>query len=119
MGALEDLRSQGKLDLIGWSNVDQATVQRALELSDVAAIQNAYNIIDRDDGGVLTLAREREIAFVPFGPLGSAYKRGPVRLATDANIARVADKHGATPIQVALAWLLASYERMLLIPGTS
>jgi aryl-alcohol dehydrogenase-like predicted oxidoreductase len=52
-------------------------------------------------------------------PLGSAYLGGPARLAADATIGRVAEKHGATPAQIALAWLLARYERMLLIPGTS
>ncbi len=54
----------------------------------------------------------------PFGPVGSAYLRGPARLAPDATIGRVAEKHGAIPAQRALAWLLARYVRMLLIPGT-
>jgi pyridoxine 4-dehydrogenase len=119
LGVLEDLRQQGKLDLIGLSNADQATLERALELVDIAGIQNAYSIIDRRDDDLRTYCREREIAFVPFGPLGSAYRQGPARLATDPAIAQVAAKHGATPSQVALAWLLARYERMLLIPGTS
>jgi pyridoxine 4-dehydrogenase len=56
---------------------------------------------------------------VPFFPLGSSFKGGPARLASDTAIVRVADKHGATPTQIALAWLLARYDRMLLIPGTS
>jgi aryl-alcohol dehydrogenase-like predicted oxidoreductase len=59
------------------------------------------------------------MAFVPFAPLGSAFRGGPARLAGDQAIVRVADKHGATPSQIALAWLLARYDRMLLIPGTS
>jgi pyridoxine 4-dehydrogenase len=119
LGALEDLRRQGKLDLIGLSNVDRATLERALELVDVAGIQNAYSIIDRRDDDLLTYCAEREIAFVPFGPLGSAYRQGPARLAAEPAIAQVAAKHQATPSQVALAWLLGRYERMLLIPGTS
>jgi aryl-alcohol dehydrogenase-like predicted oxidoreductase len=119
LSALEDMRHEGKLDLIGLSNVDQATVQRALELVDVSEIQNAYSIIDRRDDGLLDFARERQIAFVPFGPLGSAYRSGPARLARDRSIVRVAHKHGATTSQIALAWLLARYDRMLLIPGTS
>jgi aryl-alcohol dehydrogenase-like predicted oxidoreductase len=119
LSALEDLRREGKLDLIGLSNVDQAQVERALEFVDVAGIQNGYNIIDRHDEELVEFARELKIAFVPFGPLGSAFSGGPARLAGEATIAQVADKHGATPTQVALAWLLARYDRMLLIPGTS
>jgi aryl-alcohol dehydrogenase-like predicted oxidoreductase len=117
--ALDEMRKEGKLDLIGLSNVDQAKVQLALELVDVAGIQNGYSIIDRQDDELVEFAREREIAFVPFGPLGSAFRGGPARLAGDQAIVRVADKHRATPTQIALAWLLARYDRMLLIPGTS
>jgi aryl-alcohol dehydrogenase-like predicted oxidoreductase len=119
LGALDDLRAEGKIDLVGLSNVDRATLERALESIDVAEIQNAYSLIDRRDDELLAFAREREIAFVPFGPLGSGYRRGPARLAADKTIARVAEKHRATPTQIALAWLLARYDRMLLIPGTS
>ncbi len=85
----------------------------------MAEIQNGYSIIDRQDDEMVEFAREREIAFVPFFPLGSAFRGGPARLAADATIVQVADKHGATPAQIALAWLLARYDRMLLIPGTS
>jgi aryl-alcohol dehydrogenase-like predicted oxidoreductase len=119
LAALEDMRQEGKLDLIGLSNVDQAEVQLALEFVDVAGIQNGYSIIDRQDDEMVDFAREREIAFVPFAPLGSAFRGGPARLAGDPAIVRVADRHGATPTQIALAWLLARYDRMLLIPGTS
>jgi pyridoxine 4-dehydrogenase len=117
--ALEGMRKEGKLDLIGLSNVDQATVRRALEIIDVAEIQNGYSIIDRQDDEMVAFARARQIAFAPFFPLGSAYRGGPARLAGDPAIAQVADKHEATPSQIALAWLLARYDRMLLIPGTS
>ena len=119
LGALEELRQEGKLDLIGLSNVNQAQVQHALEFVDVAEIQNAYSIIDRRDDELVEFACECQIAFVPFFPLGSAFSGGPARLAADATIVEVANKHGATPTQIALAWLLARYERMLLIPGTS
>src|SRR3954447_45153 len=115
LGALEELRQAGKLDLIGLSNVNQAQVQRALELVDVAEIQNLYNVLDRRDDELIGFASERQIAFVPFFPLAG----GPVQLAGQATIVQTAEKHGATPAQIALAWLLARYERMLLIPGTS
>ncbi|MGB0092341.1 MAG: aldo/keto reductase [Solirubrobacteraceae bacterium] len=120
LSALEDMRQEGKLDLIGLlSNVEQAKVQRALEFVDVGEIQNGYSIIDRQDDELVEFAREREIAFVPFFPLGSAFRGGPARLAGDPALVRVAHKHGATSAQVALAWLLARYDRMLLIPGTT
>jgi pyridoxine 4-dehydrogenase len=119
LSALEDLRQEGKLDLIGLSNVDQAEAQLALEFVNVAGIQNGYSVIDRQDDELVDFAREREIAFVPFFPLGSAFRGGPARLAGEATIVQVAGKHGATPAQIALAWLLARYDRMLLIPGTT
>lgn len=56
---------------------------------------------------------------MPFFPLGSAFTGGPARLASDPAVARIAARHGASAPQVALAWLLQRYERMLLIPGTS
>jgi aryl-alcohol dehydrogenase-like predicted oxidoreductase len=119
LSELDEMRQEGKLDLIGLSNVDQAQVQLALDLFDVAGIQNGYSIVDRQDDEMVEFAREREIAFVPFFPLGSAFRGGPARLAAEAPVVQVADKHGATPAQIALAWLLARYDRMLLIPGTS
>ena len=119
LSALDDMRQEGKLELIGLSNVDQATVQRALEVVDVGEIQNAYSIVDRRDEAMIDFAREHEIAYAPFFPLGSAFAGGPARLAHDATIVEVAGKHGATASQIALAWLLARYDRMLLIPGTS
>ena len=119
LGALEDLRNEGKLDLIGVSNVTRETVQEALALVDVGEVQNSYSVMDRTFEPVLDLCREREVAFVPFFPLGSAFTGGPAKLAADPAVSGVADKHGATPSQVALAWLLAHYDRMLLIPGTT
>jgi len=119
LGVLEDMRREGKLDLIGVSNVTVEGVERALELVELGEVQNAYNILDRADEAIVELCREREIAFVPFFPLGSAFTGGPKALAADPAIAAVAEKHGASSSQVALAWLLARYDRMLLIPGTT
>jgi aryl-alcohol dehydrogenase-like predicted oxidoreductase len=119
LGTLEDLRNEGKLDLIGISSAGQERIEQALELVEVGEIQNSYSIIDRDDDPIVELARERDIAFVPFFPLGSAFTGGPAKLAQDPTISNVAEKHGATASQVALAWLLARYDRMLLIPGTT
>src|SRR4051812_9494707 len=119
LGTLEDLRREGKLSLIGISNVPRATVEEALEVVDLACVQNSYSILDRSGEDVLELCREQDLAFVPFFPLGSAFSGGPAALAAEPAGARGADKHGATPSQVALAWLLHRDERILLIPGTS
>jgi aryl-alcohol dehydrogenase-like predicted oxidoreductase len=119
LGVLEDMRREGKLELIGLSNVTRAQLQEALDLVPIAGVQNQYSVLDRSNEGVLEACRERGLAFVPFFPLGSAFTGGPQKLAEDATIARVAAKHGATASQVALAWLLHRDERILLIPGTS
>jgi aryl-alcohol dehydrogenase-like predicted oxidoreductase len=119
LGELEDLRREGKLDLIGVSNVSREGVERALDLVELGEVQNAYSILDRADDPIVDLCEERGVAFVPFFPLGSAFTGGPAKLAADPAVAGVADKHGATPSQIALAWLLARSERILLIPGTT
>ncbi len=119
LGTLEDIRREGKLDLIGISEAAADTVRRALDFVDVAEVQNAYSVVNRSGEDVLELCMEREIAFVPYFPLGSAFAGGPKQLAEDPAIAGVAERRGITVTQVALAWLLSRYERMLLIPGTS
>ena len=119
LGALEDMRREGKLELIGLSNVTRAQLEEALELVPVAGAQNQYSVLDRSNEDVLELCRERGLAFVPFFPLGSAFTGGPRKLAEDPAIARIAAQHEVTPSQVALAWLLQRDEHILLIPGTS
>jgi aryl-alcohol dehydrogenase-like predicted oxidoreductase len=119
LGVLEDMRQEGKLDLIGVSNVTVEGVERALELVSLGEVQNAYSIVNRGDDPLVELCREHAIAFVPFFPLGSAFTGGPQTLADDPAIAAVAEKHAAKPTQIALAWLLARHERILLIPGTT
>ena len=119
LGTLEDLRREGKLDLIGISEAGPGDVRRALDLVDIGEVQNAYSVVNRAGEDVLELCIEREIAFVPYFPLGSAFSGGPKQLAGDQAIAGVAERRGITATQVALAWLLARYERILVIPGTS
>jgi aryl-alcohol dehydrogenase-like predicted oxidoreductase len=119
LGTLEDLRREGKIDLIGISEAGAGTVRRALDLVDIAEVQNSYSVVNRSGENVLELCMEREIAFVPYFPLGSAFSGGPGQLGQDPAIAGVVERRGITVTQVALAWLLARYERMLLIPGTS
>ena len=118
LAALEELRRGGKVGHIGVSNVTLEGLELALEHVEVAEVQNAYSVIDRTDEPLVDRCAELGIPYVAFFPLGSAFAGGPARLAADAAIAAVAQRHGATPAQVALAWLLARYDRMLLIPGT-
>ncbi|HEY1688319.1 MAG TPA: oxidoreductase [Solirubrobacteraceae bacterium] len=119
LGALADLRQEGKLEMIGISNATAETVRRALELTEIACVQNSYSVVNRVEEDELALCEERDLAFVPFFPLGSAFTGGPQQLAADPAIAEVAGKHGVTPSQIALAWLLHRSQRILLIPGTS
>jgi aryl-alcohol dehydrogenase-like predicted oxidoreductase len=83
LGTLEDLRHEGKLDLIGISNAATETVRRALDLADIASVQNAYSIVNRAGDDTLALCEEHGLAFVPFFPLGSAFTGGPKQLAAD------------------------------------
>jgi aryl-alcohol dehydrogenase-like predicted oxidoreductase len=119
LGALEELRRAGKLDLIGISNVTSDDFERAVGLADIACVQNAYSILDRSHEDVLARCGQQEMAFVAYFPLGSAFTGGPATLAADPAVSAVATKHGVTPSQVALAWLLAQDDHVLLIPGTT
>jgi aryl-alcohol dehydrogenase-like predicted oxidoreductase len=118
LGALDDLRREGKLELIGLSTVSRAQLEEGLALTDIAGVQNAFSILDRSGEDVLELCAERGLAFVPYFPLGSAFGGGPATIAADPAIAEVAAKHGVRPTQIALAWLLHHDEHVLLIPGT-
>jgi aryl-alcohol dehydrogenase-like predicted oxidoreductase len=119
LGALATLRDEGKIESIGLSNASVDEVAAALEMVDLGEVQNAYNIKLRDDEDVLRFCAERDIAYVPFFPIGSPFTGGPRPLAEDPTISCVAAKHAATPAQIALAWLLHTDEHVLLIPGTS
>ena len=119
LGVLADLRAEGKLELIGLSNVGRDGLEGALGLIQIASVQNGFNLLDRASADVLEACRERGLAFVPFFPLGSAFGEGHGRIADQPAVRRVASKHGSTPAQVALAWLLALAPNVLLIPGTS
>jgi aryl-alcohol dehydrogenase-like predicted oxidoreductase len=119
LGLLADLRAEGKLELIGLSNIGRAELERALGLTEIASVQNGFNLLDRASADVVETTRERGMAFVPFFPLGSAFGEGHGRIADLPEVKRIATKHGATPAQVALAWLLQLSPNILLIPGTS
>ena len=119
LGALKTLQDEGKIDSIGLSNATVDEVAAALEMVDLGEVQNAYNVQLRDDEDVLRLCADRDIAYVPFFPIGSAFTGGPRPIAEDPTISSIAAKHAATPAQIALAWLLRKDRHILLIPGTS
>jgi aryl-alcohol dehydrogenase-like predicted oxidoreductase len=114
VGALVQLKDEGKIRHIGLSNVTVNEVERAQKLTPIVSVQNRYSLIDRTSEPVLELASLEEMAFIPWNPLevGELTRAGGV-------LAEIARRNGATPGQVALAWLLAHSPVMLPIPGTS
>jgi pyridoxine 4-dehydrogenase len=114
VGALVRLREEGKIRLIGISNVSVAQLETARRLGEVVSVQNRYSLADRESEPVLRRCEELGLAFLPWGPLG----RGELARPSSA-LQEVAQRHGATPGQIALAWLLARSPEMLPIPGTS
>jgi pyridoxine 4-dehydrogenase len=119
LGELKALRDEGKIESIGLSNATVDEVAAALEIVDLGEVQNAYNVMLRDDEAVLRFCAEHDVAFVPFFPIGAPFTGGSKPLALDPTISAVAAKHAATAAQVALAWLLHKDDHVLLIPGTS
>jgi aryl-alcohol dehydrogenase-like predicted oxidoreductase len=112
------LRDEGKVAAIGVSTVTLDQVEQAIETAGIACVQNAFSILDRSDARVLDRCADAGIAYVPYFPLGSGFPGMPKVPDNDVVIA-VAERVGATPAQVGLAWLLAHRENVLLIPGTS
>jgi aryl-alcohol dehydrogenase-like predicted oxidoreductase len=111
--ALAALREEGLIRHLGLSNIDTAHLAEACRIAPVVAVQNNFHIAQRDDVAVLDACTAEGIAFAPFFPLGG----GRADL-SDAGMARVATRHGATVSQIALAWLLALSPVTLAIPGT-
>lgn len=112
------LQDEGLIGGIGLSSVTLEQLDHALSLMDIVCVQNPYSILDRSHEDVLQRCLAEEIAFVPFFPLGSAFPGMP-KVADQPHVQEVAQRHGATPAQVGLAWLLQHAPNVLLIPGTS
>ena len=111
-------RDEGLIDGIGLSSIGIDHLRIALERTEIVCVQNAYNLVDRTSQPVLELCTERDIAFVPFFPLGSGFMPDNPVLNHPA-VVREAEKLGRTPAQIALAWTLSVAPNVLLIPGTS
>ena len=113
LAALADLQRRGLIRHIGLSNVTPAQIAEARAIAEIVCIQNYYNLAHRDDDALIDELAARGVAYVPFFPLGGFT---PLQ---SAALSDVAVGVGATPMQVALAWLLHRSANILLIPGTS
>ncbi len=109
---LAQLRNEGKIRLVGLSNVTQEHIERARKIVPIVSVQNRYSFADREWDYVVSYCQSNGIAFIPWFPLGAG------RVAGEA-LHRIAQTHGASPTQIALAWLLQRSPIMLPIPGTS
>ncbi|RKT86276.1 hypothetical protein SAMN05421805_102172 [Saccharopolyspora antimicrobica] len=117
LGALAELREQGLVRAIGLSNVSVEQYEEAKRHTEIAAVQNLYNVVNRTAADLLAKTAESGAAFVPFFPLGSGFAESRAR--EDDVLRGIAERHGATQAQISLAWLLRRAENILLIPGTS
>ena len=113
LSILAELQQQGLIRHLGVSNVTPAQVAQARSIAEIVCVQNAYNIAQRADDALIDELGAAGIAYVPFFPLGGF---SPLQSAT---LNAVAEEAAATPMQVALAWLLRRSPNILLIPGTS
>jgi pyridoxine 4-dehydrogenase len=113
LAVLAELQQQGLIRHLGLSNVTPEQLAEARRMVPIVCVQNQYNIAQRQDDGLLDSLREEGIAFVPFFPLGGFT---PLQSST---LNDIAEQLHATPLQVALAWLLQRSPNILVIPGTS
>jgi aryl-alcohol dehydrogenase-like predicted oxidoreductase len=113
VGALRDLRDEGKIKHVGLSNVDVEELERAQSVVPIVSVQNEYNLGFRESEDVLDECERQGLAFLPWYPLSSG------SLAQHGRLDAIARKHDATPAQVAIAWLLQRSPVMVPIPGTS
>ncbi|MBP2477494.1 aryl-alcohol dehydrogenase-like predicted oxidoreductase [Crossiella equi] len=113
LGAFVELQRQGKVKHIGLSEVSVEELEAAREITPIASVQNLYNLTNRKSEALLAHAEKENIAFIPWFPIATGDLTKP-----DSPVAAVAKELGATPAQVALAWLLRRSPVMLPIPGT-
>ncbi len=110
---LSRLREEGLIRHLGISNVSVEDFRQAQGIAPIVCVQNAYNITNRDDDPLVDACAQAGVAYVPFFPVGGGFQ--PM---TAEHLGMVAERHGTTVAQVALAWLLARSPNILLIPGT-
>ena len=110
VGALAELKNEGKIRHIGVSNVTEAELREAQKLVPVVSVQNRYNVADRSSQAVVDVCEQESLVFLPWAPVQQTGHHVAVAVA--------AERRGVTPQQVVLAWLLAASPAMLPIPGT-
>ena len=113
VGALAELRREGKIRYVGLSNVSVAQLETARAIVPIATVQNRFNLYDRSSEDVLQVCERHGIAFLPYRPID------PGEFPGDGVLANVAKAHGATRAQISLAWLLRRSPVIAPIPGTS
>ncbi|MDE1008548.1 MAG: aldo/keto reductase family oxidoreductase [Paraburkholderia fungorum] len=113
VAALAELQQRGLVRQIGLSNVTATQVAEAQRIAEIVCVQNHFNLVHREDDALIDDLAQQGIAYVPFFPLGGFT---PIQ---SSALSTVAQRIGATPMQVALAWLLHRAANILLIPGTS
>ena len=116
VGALEELRQEGKVQLVGVSNADPAQIREAASITQLAAVQNELSPRFRSSEPEVDLCAELGVAFLPWSPLGGIGKAGDLG-SSHAAFAEVAAERGVSPQQVCLAWLLAKAPVVIPIPG--
>jgi pyridoxine 4-dehydrogenase len=109
LGAINEYRDRGKVRHVGLSEVGIDQIERAREVVPIAAVQNNYSLVERKHEDVVDYCAAEGIVFVPFFPLRGVGSR---------QLSEIADRHGASPAQIALAWLLRRSPTTLPIPGT-
>jgi aryl-alcohol dehydrogenase-like predicted oxidoreductase len=113
LATLAELQQQGLIRHVGLSNVTRTQITRGRKICEIACLQNHYNLAHRTDDALIDELAAEGIAYVPYFPLGGF---SPLQSST---LSRVAQRLGAAPLQIALAWLLQRAPNVLLIPGTS
>jgi pyridoxine 4-dehydrogenase len=114
VGAMKQLQDEGRVRHVGISNVSVEQLEQARQIVDVVSVQNRYNLADRGSEDVLDRCEELGIGFIPWFPLASGELASP-----GGPAARIAEALGASPSQVALAWLLRRSPAIVPIPGTA
>lgn len=114
LGELDRLRQEGKIRHIGLSEVSVAEIEQARATTEIVSVQNRYNLADRASESVVDYCEQENIAFIPWFPIATGSLADP-----DGPLATISETHGATPSQLALAWLLRRSPVILPIPGTS
>src|SRR3954468_14069104 len=110
LGAIAQLKNEGKIPHGGVSNVSESQLREAQAILPIVSVQNRYNVSDRRSESMIELCEQEQLVFLPWAPIQETDKNIPVRVA--------AERHGVTQHQVVLAWLLATSPQMLPIPGT-